>query len=127
MLDPPGEVELVVLATGSEVELASEVAARLNENGAGIRVVSMPSVDVFLEQSAAYRESVLPQRLWRRLAVEAGHPDCWWRFVGERGRVIGVDRFGVSAPGAVAMEACGITREHIEEEVTHLLSAPETV
>ncbi len=126
LLDPTDEVEAVVLATGSEVELALDVAGRLNAAGAGVRVVSMPSVDVFLQQEASYRESVLPLRVWRRVAVEAGHPGYWWRFVGERGRVIGVDRFGVSAPGDVAMKACGITREHIEEVVTSLLAKPET-
>lgn len=125
LLDPPGEPSVIVIATGSEVELAVDVARRLNADGSGLRVVSMPSVEVFLEQDASYRESVLPGCVWRRLAVEAGSPDCWSRLVGERGRVIGVDRFGVSAPGAVAMAALGITAAHVEEVARELISKPE--
>ncbi|MEE9254547.1 MAG: transketolase, partial [Pseudomonadales bacterium] len=125
LLDPPGEVRVIVIATGSEVGLAVDVARRCNADGAAMRVVSIPSVDVFLEQDRSYRESVLTDRVWRRLAVEAGHPACWSALVGGRGRVIGVDRFGLSAPGAVAMKALGITAERVEEVVKQLLSEPE--
>jgi transketolase len=127
LLEPPGDVNVLVMATGSEVELAVAAANELNPRGAGVRVISMPSVDVFLEQEPAYRESVLPRNVWRRLAVEAAHPECWWQLVGGRGRVVGVDRFGVSAPGPVAMKALGITQEHIEEVVKSLLSEAEPV
>ena len=99
---------VIVIATGSEVALAVEAAAALTADGLGVRVVSMPSVDVFLDQDETYRESVLPGDCRRLVAVEAGHPGYWYRFVGLDGRVVGLDRFGVSAPGDVAMKALGI-------------------
>ncbi len=112
-----GALEVVVIATGSEVELAVAAAAALGEEGRGVRVVSMPSVDVFLAQDAEYRESVLPAACRRRVAVEAGHPDYWYRFVGLDGAVVGVDTFGVSAPGDVALEAMGIHAAAVVEAI----------
>ena len=112
-----GALEAVVIATGSEVELAVAAAVQLGEEGRGVRVVSMPSVDVFLDQGAEYRESVLPAACRRRVAVEAGHPDYWYRFVGLDGAVVGVDSFGVSAPGDVALEAMGIHCEAVVEAI----------
>ncbi len=112
-----GNLDVVVIATGSEVELAVEAAALLGDAGRGVRVVSMPSVDVFLAQDADYRESVLPAACRRRVAVEAGHPDYWYRFVGLDGAVVGVETFGVSAPGGVAMEAMGIHAEAVAEAI----------
>ena len=112
-----GTLDVVVIATGSEVELAVEAAALLGDAGRGVRVVSMPSVDVFLAQDAGYRESVLPAGCRRRVAVEAGHPDYWYRFVGLDGAVVGVETFGVSAPGDVAMEAMGIHAEAVAEAI----------
>ena len=112
-----GDLDVVVIATGSEVELAVEGAALLGDAGRGVRVVSMPSVDVFLAQDADYRESVLPAACRRRVAVEAGHPDYWYRFVGLDGAVVGVETFGVSAPGGVAMEAMGIHAEAVAEAI----------
>ena len=112
-----GNLDVVVIATGSEVELAVEGAALLGDAGRGVRVVSMPSVDVFLAQDADYRESVLPAACRRRVAVEAGHPDYWYRFVGLDGAVVGVETFGVSAPGGVAMEAMGIHAEAVAEAI----------
>ena len=110
-------LEVVVIATGSEVELAVEAAVLLGDAGQGVRVVSMPSVDVFLAQDADYRESVLPAACRRRVAVEAGHPDYWYRFVGLDGAVVGIGTFGVSAPGDVAMEAMGIHAEAVAEAI----------
>ena len=112
-----GTLDVVVIATGSEVEVAVEAAATLADEGVGVRVVSMPSVDVFLAQSSEYRESVLPAACRRRVAVEAGHPGYWYRFVGLDGAVVGVDTFGVSAPGDVAMEAMGIHAEAVVEAI----------
>ena len=117
-----GALEVVVIATGSEVELAVEAAAVLRAEERGVRVVSMPSVDVFLAQGAEYRESVLPAACRRRVAVEAGHPDYWYRFVGLDGVVVGVDSFGVSAPGDVALRAMGIHAEAVVEAVREVLA-----
>lgn len=106
-------LDAILIATGSEVELAVDAAARLQAEGLGVRVVSMPSTDVFLSQDAAYREAVLPAACRARVAVEAGHPDYWYRFVGLDGAVVGIDRFGLSAPGPVAMAELGMTEENV--------------
>jgi transketolase len=108
-----GELELILIATGSEVALAVEAASTLTDAGRGVRVVSMPSVDTFARQDAAYRDAVLPPALRARVAVEAGHPESWYRWVGLDGTVVGIDRFGVSAPGGQAMQALGMTAEAV--------------
>ena len=100
-------LDAVLIATGSEVGLAMTAQQRLAEKRIGVRVVSMPSTDVFLAQDSAYRDSVIPPDLRARVAVEAGHPDYWRRFVGLDGGVLGIDRFGLSAPGASAMAEVG--------------------
>ncbi len=102
-------LDLLLLATGSEVSLAVEAAGVLAAEGLGVRVVSMPSTDVFLAQDRAYREAVLPSACRARVAVEAGHPDYWHRFVGLDGAVVGIRRFGLSAPGPQAMSELGMT------------------
>jgi transketolase len=104
-----GTLDVLLIATGSEVALAVEAAEVLTADGVGARVVSMPSTGVFLGQDASYRESVLPSTCRARVAVEAGHPDYWYRFVGLDGAVVGIDRFGLSAPGAIAMAELGMT------------------
>ena len=93
--------------------LAVAAAKKLADEGTGVRVVSMPSTDVFLAQDDAYRESVLPTAVRARVAVEAAHPDYWYRFVGLDGAVVGIDRFGLSAKGPDAMEALGMTVDHV--------------
>ncbi len=103
----------IVIATGSEVALATNAAKVLADEGVGVRVVSMPSTDTFLAQDAAYREAVLPSAVRARVAVEAGHPDYWHRFVGLDGAVVGIARFGTSAPGGAALTECGITADNI--------------
>jgi transketolase len=108
-----GNLDVILIATGSEVEMTVEAAVKLAESGLGVRVVSMPSADVFLSQDAAYRESVLPAACRARVAVEAAHPDYWHRFVGLDGAVIGIDRFGLSAPGPIAMAELGMTLENV--------------
>jgi transketolase len=108
-----GPLQVVLLATGSEVELAVAAAQRLAADGLGVRVVSMPSTDVFLDQDQAYRDSVLPPDCRARVAVEAAHPDYWYRFVGIDGVVVGIDRFGLSAPGPQAMAELGMTVDNV--------------
>ena len=108
-----GPLDLILIATGSEVAMTVDAAARLAADGLGVRVVSMPSADVFLAQEAAYRESVLPADCRARVAVEAGHPDYWHKFVGLDGAVVGIDRFGLSAPGPLAMAELGMTEDNV--------------
>jgi transketolase len=112
-----GELDAVVVATGSEVELAVAAATQLAGEGLGVRVVSMPCTDLFDAQDAAYRESVLPGGTRARVAVEAAHPEYWRRYVGLDGEVVGINRFGVSAPGALAMSTLGITAEAVASAV----------
>jgi transketolase len=82
-----------------------------------VRVVSLPSTDTFLAQDAAYRESVLPSAVRARVAVEAGHSESWFRFIGLDGKVVGIDRYGLSAPGADALKALGMTVENVTAAV----------
>jgi transketolase len=105
--------DAVVIATGSEVELAMAAAERLAGEGIDVQVVSMPSTDTFLRQEAHYRDRVLPPAVRARVAVEAGHPDYWRKFVGLDGEVVGIDRFGLSAPGEAAMAALGMTEANV--------------
>jgi len=120
-----GKLDIVLLATGSEVELAVAAATALESQGAGARVVSMPCVDEFLRQDAAYRESVLPAECTARVAVEAGHPDYWYRFVGLDGAVVGIDSFGVSAPGGQALETLGINAENVLLRAQEVLNSSQ--
>jgi transketolase len=99
-----------LIATGSEVDLAMQAAAQL---GDGVRVVSMPSTDVFDRQDAAYRASVLPDACRKRVAVEAGISDFWRKYVGLDGAVVGIDGFGASAPIEALMPHFGFTVEHV--------------
>ncbi|HEX7036742.1 MAG TPA: transketolase [Pseudomonadales bacterium] len=116
-----GGPDAVVIATGSEVALAMAAAARLADEGIEVRVVSMPSTDTFLAQDSAYRDAVLPPSLRARVAVEAAHPDYWRKFVGLDGEVVGIDRFGLSAPGPVAMQALGMTEENVVAAVRRVI------
>ena len=110
--DSVGEPTLILIATGSEVGLAMQAAERL---GDGVRVVSMPSTTVFDRQDAAYRESVLPVACTRRVAVEAGTRDFWYKYVGLNGAVVGMDSFGASAPAEHLYPHFGITAEAVVE------------
>ena len=118
--DATGPLDAILIATGSEVELAVQAARQAQAEGLGVRVVSMPSTQVFDRQSQEYRESVLPADVTRRIAVEAGHPDYWRRYVGLQGEVVGIDQFGVSAPGGIAMRAMGMTAEAIFDKLKGL-------
>ena len=117
LFEGAGALQLILIATGSEVQLAIAAAKTLAGEGRGVRVVSMPAVDVFNAQDAAYRESVLPLSVRKRVAIEAAHPDNWYRFVGLDGLVIGVDRFGVSAPGDIALAQFGFTPDAVTTAV----------
>ena len=115
------ELKAIFIATGSEVEIAQSAAAELEQDGIGIRVVSMPSVDRFLDQPEDYQQSVLPKTIRARLAVEAAHPDYWRRFVGLDGAVVGIDRFGLSAPGDQVLHELGINVDNVVETARRLL------
>ncbi|MEO8445725.1 MAG: transketolase, partial [Gammaproteobacteria bacterium] len=116
-------VEVILIATGSEVALAIAAADLLTAKGHGVRVVSMPCPTVFAEQDAAWRESVLPAAVTRRIAIEAGVTATWHQWVGSAGRVIGLDVFGKSAPAKDLFEYFGFTPERVSKEALELLGA----
>ena len=114
------DFEAIIIATGSEVELAVEAKAKLNEQGVKVRIVSMPSTNIFDEQPQEYKKSVLPKNILKRVAVEAGVTLGWYKYVGLEGRVIGLDRFGASAPYKTLYKEFGITTDAIVEAVNSL-------
>ncbi len=116
-----GNRDAVLIATGSEVELAMNAAAVLADNGKNVAVVSLPCVDVFLGQDQAYQDSVLPPEVTARVAVEAGIADYWYRFVGLNGAVVGMTTFGESAPGGDLFKHFGFTVENVVETVEGVL------
>jgi transketolase len=118
---PKGQPEVLIIATGSEVHLALGAYDRLLQEGVGVRVVSMPSWEVFEAQEVAYREEVLPAKVKARLAIEAAVPMGWERYVGDQGRVIGIERFGASAPGALVLEKFGFTAEAVVAAVREMI------
>ncbi|MEE4379542.1 MAG: transketolase [Candidatus Competibacteraceae bacterium] len=122
LVDCEGLPEAIIIATGSEMHLATGAAAQLSEQGRKIRVVSMPSVDTFEQQDLAYREAVLPPSIIKRVAVEAGATASWYKFVGLRGRIIGLDCFGLSAPGDVLFKHFGFTVANVVQTVEELLA-----
>lgn len=111
--DCAGTPELILIATGSEVQLAMEAAAALTEQGKQVRVVSMPSNTEFDKQDATYKESVLPRAVTKRVAIEAAHTDFWYKYVGFEGTVVGMTTFGESAPGNVLLKHFGFTVENV--------------
>ena len=113
LADAAGTPDVILIATGSEVSLATEAKAQLDAAGLKTRVVSIPSTDVFLRQDAAYRESVLPNAVRKRVAIEAGVTGFWRQFVGLDGAVIGIDTFGASAPADKLYKHFGITTDHV--------------
>jgi transketolase len=122
LIEPTGAPEALVIATGSEVSIAATAVNALNAAGRRVRLVSMPSTDVFDHQDAAYRESVLPATVTRRVAVEAGATGLWWRYVGSSGRVIGLDHFGASGKAADLFRHFGLTAERVQQAVTELIN-----
>jgi len=123
LLEPAGAPEAILIATGSEVALAVDAARRLNDRGRRVRVVSMPSTDVFDAQDAAYRESVLPAAVSARVAVEALVTDGWYRYVGMAGRVVGMRSFGESGPAGALFKHFGLTTENVVQAVEDVLAA----
>jgi transketolase len=115
--------EIILMATGSEVPLIVAAAERLRDGGARVRLVSMPCWELFEEQDADYREQVLPARVTARLAVEAASPLGWGHYVGPRGAVIAVGRFGASAPGEVVMREYGFTPEHVARRAREVMDS----
>ena len=113
LLDSAGVPECIVIATGSEVSLALEAVKTAQAQGRRVRLVSMPCTQVFDAQDAAYRESVLPAGVTRRLAVEAGSTGLWWRYVGSAGRVLGIDHFGASGKAADLFKHFGFTTDNV--------------
>ncbi len=120
--DCDGKPELILIATGSEVELATEAYALLTAEGRKVRVVSMPATDVFDKQDAAYRESVLPSDVTARIAIEAGIADFWYKYVGFEGRIIGMTSFGESAPADQLFKLFGFTVENVVDTAKELLA-----
>jgi len=123
LIDCAGVPEALVIATGSEVGIAAQAVSSLNAAGRRLRLVSMPSTDTFDAQDAAWREAVLPPAVTRRLAVEAGATQSWWRYVGLAGQVLGIDRFGASGKAADLFAHFGFTADNIAQHLRTLLEA----
>ena len=119
--DCAGAPQLVLIATGSEVDLAVKAAEQLTADGVAVRVVSMPCTNVFDAQDADYKAAVLPRGV-KRLAIEAGHPDFWYKYVGLEGDVIGINRFGESAPAGLLFKHFGFTVENVVARAKALLA-----
>ncbi|CAM3099488.1 transketolase [Legionella steigerwaltii] len=121
ILDCEGTPDAILIATGSEVQLALTAAEQVKTQGLKVRVVSMPCAERFLEQDQSYKNQVLPQNVQTRIAIEAASSAYWYQFVGLQGAVIGLDRFGVSAPAAQAYQYLGITVERIVKTLEQLV------
>jgi transketolase len=117
LYEASGDLDAIIIATGSEVGLALDSANLLSEKGINARVVSMPCAEIFSAQESTYRDAVLPPTLRARVAVEAGHADYWYKYVGLDGRVIGMTTFGESAPGGKVMEHFGFTVDNVVNAV----------
>lgn len=123
LLDSPSTTpEAIIIATGSEVNLAISAAQSLNQQGREIRVVSMPSADRFEQQDFSYKAKILPNSITLRIAIEAGTKDFWYRYVGSKGKVIGLSQFGESAPGSDVFKNFGFTIENIIKILNPLLA-----
>ena len=119
--DCDGTPELIFIATGSEVELAVKAADVLAAEGKKVRVVSMPSTNRFDKQDPAYRESVLPAAVTKRVAIEAGIADFWYKYVGFEGRVVGMNSFGESAPADQLFKLFGFTVDNVVAKAKEIL------
>jgi transketolase len=122
LIEPEGAVEALVIATGSEVGIAADAVRAVNAKGCKVRLVSMPSTNTFDRQDDAYKESVLPAAVWRRVAVEAGVRAAWWHYVGIKGQIVGIDHFGASAPAKVLFPQFGFTAEKVIEAIDKVLA-----
>jgi transketolase len=122
LIDSDGPPEAIVIATGSEVGIAAEALRVVAAKGRKVRLVSMPSTTTFDRQDAAYRQSVLPPAVTRRVAVEAGVTATWWHYVGLQGEIVGINHFGASAPAKDLFKAYGFTAEHVVTAIEKVLS-----
>ena len=120
LVDCAGTPDVILMATGSEVALAVNAATTLTEQGKNVRVVSMPSTNVFDKQTSEYKESILPASVIKRVAIEAAHVDFWAKYVGLSGAVVGMTTFGESAPGNVLLEHFGFTVDNVVNTVNSL-------
>ncbi|HVF16843.1 MAG TPA: transketolase C-terminal domain-containing protein, partial [Steroidobacteraceae bacterium] len=116
-----GSPQVILIATGSEVALAIEAAKVLEQQGKRVRVVSMPSTNVFDAQDGSYREAVLPPAIECRVAIEAAAPETWWRYVGTKGAVVAMHSFGASAPAKDLFKHFGFTVENVVKVVESIL------
>lgn len=123
LVDCGSEPDAVIIATGSEVALATQAADKLSSEGNKVNVVSMPNPGRFMQQDATYRNSVLPPELKARVVVEAGVTSCWAGMAGDSGRVLGVDEFGASAPASDLFEHYGLTVDNVSQAVRDVLAA----
>jgi transketolase len=121
ILSDVGEPQVILVGTGTEVQMALEARAILAREGVRARVVSMPSWELFQKQSTAYKESVFPAAVTARVAVEAGVTLGWERYVGSQGKMIGIDHFGASAPYKTIYEKFGLTAEAVAEAALTLI------
>jgi transketolase len=122
-----GLPDSIIIATGSEVALAVTAAQQLQKENIFVRVVSMPSTDTFLKQDQNYQNEVLPEKVKARVAIEASASDSWYRFVGREGKVLGLDRFGASAPAKEVFRDCGLTVEALVASVKEVARAKEVI
>ena len=122
LIDSEGPPEAIVIATGSEVGIAAEAVRSFLSKGRKLRLVSMPSVTTYERQDAAYKESVLPKAVTRRVAVEAGVREPWWHYVGLQGQIVGIDHYGASAPAKVLFQEYGFTPQHVIEAIDTVLA-----
>jgi transketolase len=120
LVNPARRPDIILIASGSEVHLALNAAEKLAERDIAVRVVSMPSWELFEQSSQWYKDSVLPPDIGRRLAIEAGSPMGWEKYVGHEGETIGMTTFGASAPGATVMEKFGFTTADIVKKALEM-------
>jgi transketolase len=123
---PGGAPEVILMASGSEVKIILDAQEQLSALGIQARVVSVPSLELFAQQSRAYRDDVLPPAVAYRVAVEAAHPMSWYRWVGEAGEVMGLERFGASAPYQRIYEELGLTADRVVARVRTMLSGGDS-
>jgi transketolase len=121
LIDSDGTPDAIVIATGSEVGIAAEAVRAVAAKGRKIRLVSMPSTTTFDRQDEAYKQSVLPSAVRKRVAVEAGATQPWWHYVGLEGEIVGIDHFGASAPAKDLFKAYGFTTERVVAAITKVL------
>jgi len=120
--DSDGQPDLILIATGSEVEITMKAAEQLSAEGHKVRVVSLPSTDIFDAQDDAYRESVLPSDVSARVAVEAGIADYWYKYVGLKGAIVGMTGYGESAPADKLFPFFGFTVENVVAKAKKVLN-----